>query len=197
MIFILLWSCGVDESTNSKKQKKKETVGVFFWRKKKPTFVFVCGIHSKKKKNGSLPQTLSPLSFFSFFLSFFYSYFFFQGIFHLVGAIKEKKDQLWALDLTHNNIYQQGISALEEVICEEEGKGERGEERLGLVKLRVEQMGIPLNEISLERLRRKVKLNWRKFSGKEREVREECLYPTHLREIASVYRVNGRYKGDE
>ena len=117
--------------------------------------------------------------------------------------MKANKKQLFSLDLTHNNIHQVGLSAIEKVVCEEEEENEEekreGERatRGGLVKLRIEQMGVPLNEMSLERVRRKVKLNYKKVGEGERERLEECLYPSHLREIASVYRVNGRYKENE
>ena len=118
------------------------------------------------------------------------------GAIALANAL-QKNRTLVSLDLTHNNIHQEGMKALEDAICGRETEGECSLKEAGMVKLHLDQMGVPLNEQTLERLRRRVSLNRERVGDEDRDALEEFLNPTHLREIASVYRVNGKYKGPE
>jgi Ran GTPase-activating protein (RanGAP) involved in mRNA processing and transport len=94
-----------------------------------------------------------------------------------------------SLVLFHNGIYQEGVDALRAVLCDEE----RG--NTSLVHLELEQLGVPHNEMSREDIRYALKRNYLALTDAERTEAEEAVDPRHHREIISVYRMNGTYKG--
>ena len=58
---------------------------------------------------------------------------------------------------------------------------------------RLEQVGVPFNEFTREEIKFCLHRNQLILSESEKVVVEEAVNPAHLREIASVYRVNGSY----
>lgn len=93
---------------------------------------------------------------------------------------------LKSLDITQNQIYQDGMAALQKAICAEDN---------GLVELKMQQFGVPLNELTLEQLRLHVRKQ--RLAGPLAPEVEEALRPAHLTEIASVYRVGHAYKDEK
>ena len=100
---------------------------------------------------------------------------------------------LVALNVFHNNIFQQGIAAFRDAFNGTNGLN------TSIVKLELEQMGVPLNEITKEEIKHCVRRNYlqliEKGAPSYRLDVEEALNPRHLRDIISVYRVNGTYGG--
>jgi Ran GTPase-activating protein (RanGAP) involved in mRNA processing and transport len=115
-----------------------------------------------------------------------------EGAKVIAEALKSNKT-LIALNVFHNNIFQQGVTAFRDVFNGTNGMN------TSVVKLELEQMGVPLNEIVKEEIKHCVRRNYLKLmeegSLSHRIDVEEALNPRHLRDIVSVYRVNGSYGG--
>ena len=92
----------------------------------------------------------------------------------------EVNNTLRHLDLTYTGIQQAGIEYLAKTLTKKSS---------GLISINIEQFGIPHNELSRELIRKAVQKNKEMLSEKELEVIQEIIYPKHLEEIKSVYRI--------
>jgi Ran GTPase-activating protein (RanGAP) involved in mRNA processing and transport len=84
------------------------------------------------------------------------------------------------LDLTYTGVQQAGVEALAKSLCEHNNT---------LVYINVEQFGIPHNELSRELIRRTVQKNRESIERKELDMIDLVVFPKHLDEIKSVYRI--------
>jgi uncharacterized protein (DUF924 family)/Ran GTPase-activating protein (RanGAP) involved in mRNA processing and transport len=62
-----------------------------------------------------------------------------------------------------------------------------------LVRLDLEQMGVPFNELTREEIRLALRRNYLAMTEEQRRLADEAVVPNHLGPIQSVYRVNGSY----
>jgi hypothetical protein len=62
-----------------------------------------------------------------------------------------------------------------------------------LIRLDLEQMGVPFNELTREEIRLALRRNYLAMSSLQQEEAMEAVSPSHLIPIQSVYRVNGSY----
>jgi hypothetical protein len=106
-----------------------------------------------------------------------------------LAATLKVNSSLRCVILLHNHIFQEGIDHLRVTLCEEPCNR-------SLIKLELEQMGIPHNELSREDIRWALKRNYLALTEAERMEIDDVVNPKHVYEIASVYRVNGSYAGD-
>lgn len=91
---------------------------------------------------------------------------------------------LLSIDLTHNKIYQSGMRALEQMAANNKT----------LLNLNVEQINLPINELTRESIRVSIKRNNSNISDLlKKEYYDKFLYPKHLREVKSVYRIGMEY----
>ena len=110
---------------------------------------------------------------------------------------------LRSLSLVYNNIRQLGLDALKTVLSgspllslsssNTESNHKHTPNNTTLIKLAFEQIGVPFNEFTREAIKLGLQRNALLLSEQEKEVVEEAVNPSHLREIVSVYRVNGNY----
>mmetsp|Transcript_42454 Transcript_42454/g.59486 ORF Transcript_42454/g.59486 Transcript_42454/m.59486 type:complete len:146 (+) Transcript_42454:656-1093(+) len=125
-----------------------------------------------------------------------------------IAEMLEENDNLVYLDITHNHIGKEGISQIEKAILGEREKEERVEgreigrrEKCGLVKIRYDQAGLERDQTGIEKIKRclrEKRERWKREEGEEWRKRiAEHMYPRHLRAVASVYRVNGKYKEEQ
>jgi hypothetical protein len=92
----------------------------------------------------------------------------------------ESNNILRHLDLTYTGIQQAGIEILARTLTKHVS---------GLISINIEQFGIPHNELSRELIRKAVQKNRQQLSEEEIQSIESIIYPKHLEEIKSVYRV--------
>ncbi|CAM9200069.1 unnamed protein product, partial [Ectocarpus fasciculatus] len=112
-----------------------------------------------------------------------------EGACSLARAL-EGNITLRSLLLFYNNIFQSGIEAFR-ILLNKDAAGERvvaGKNNTTLVRLELEQMGIPYNELSREEIRFCLRRNYLAVSEADKKVVDECINPSHLAEVASVYR---------
>jgi hypothetical protein len=98
------------------------------------------------------------------------------------------------LDITHNSIHDEGLTAVERAITAQIPSPSKG--AYGLIKIGYEQVGVTPNEMTIEKLRRQTALHSRLIRSDDKINVDESLHPSHLKDIASVYRTNGKYKED-
>jgi len=103
----------------------------------------------------------------------------------LIAAALEQNTSLNAMLLVHNTIHQAGIKALQVAISKHPS----------IVKIELEQLGIPYNELTREEIRHTLATNRRKLQEDPVEWAQvrEALDPKHLEEIKSVYRMGNTY----
>jgi Ran GTPase-activating protein (RanGAP) involved in mRNA processing and transport len=101
-----------------------------------------------------------------------------QGATALAGALT-RNSTLLSLNLLHNGIYQQGVSNLAKALTD----GNRT-----LLYLNIEQLGIPVNELTRETIRAALKQNMMALTAEQREAAMAAINRQHLAEIKSVYR---------
>jgi len=103
----------------------------------------------------------------------------------ILAAALEKNTTLNAMLLVHNTIHQAGIKALQGALSKHPS----------MVKLELEQLGIPFNELTREEIRHSLAKNRRRLQEDPAEWAEvqEALDPRHLEEIKSVYRMGNTY----
>ena len=111
-----------------------------------------------------------------------------EGAAHLANALVEH-NTLLQLDMTHNGICQQGVAAFRQVLRSLDGRSRN----LKLVRLDLEQYGIPHNELDREAIRATLRENYAALSISERACVDEAITPSFLADIASVYRVEASY----
>jgi uncharacterized protein (DUF924 family)/Ran GTPase-activating protein (RanGAP) involved in mRNA processing and transport len=92
----------------------------------------------------------------------------------------ETNNTLRHLDLTYTGIQQAGIERLAKTLTNYVS---------GLISINIEQFGIPHNELSRELIRKAVQKNKQQISAEDIQSIESIIYPKHLEEIKSVYRV--------
>mmetsp|Transcript_17439 Transcript_17439/g.41384 ORF Transcript_17439/g.41384 Transcript_17439/m.41384 type:complete len:830 (-) Transcript_17439:182-2671(-) len=103
----------------------------------------------------------------------------------IIAEAMEVNSTLNALILVHNSIHQTGIKALQVSLAK----------NTSMVKLELEQLGIPFNELTREEIRHIMTRNRRALQEDSQEWAkvQEALEPAHLREIKSVYRMGNTY----
>lgn len=62
-----------------------------------------------------------------------------------------------------------------------------------LIRLELEQMGVPFNELTREEIRLALRRNYLLLTEDQKNIANEAINPHHLSPIQSVYRVNGSY----
>jgi uncharacterized protein (DUF924 family)/alkylated DNA repair dioxygenase AlkB/Ran GTPase-activating protein (RanGAP) involved in mRNA processing and transport len=102
-----------------------------------------------------------------------------QGAVYFADMLSTNKT-LRSLDFTYNAIQQSGISALANVISNHNNT---------LIYFNLEQFGVPHNELSREIIRKSVKKNKESIDEDTMKQIDYVIFPPHLEEIKSVYRV--------
>lgn len=112
-----------------------------------------------------------------------------------IGAIALAKSllvnyTLRSLSVLYNNIEQVGLEALKEMLT---GTTTTTRSNNTLTKLVFDQINVSFNEFTKEAIAYCLRRNYLLLSEQDKEVVEEAVNPSHLRDIVSVYRVNGNY----
>ena len=132
-----------------------------------------------------------------------------DGAVAIAYSLKYFNNSLFSLQLLNNLIFQAGMSALRAALLDsyddpelspaglgsshDSGKGPIQTMNQSLVRLDLEQMGVPFNELTREEIRLALRRNYLSMSEEQRRLADEAVVPTHLGPIQSVYRVNGSY----
>lgn len=101
-----------------------------------------------------------------------------DGAIYLAESLKIN-NTIRDIDIVYTGVKQSGIKALEEALMQNDK----------IIKLNLEQFGVPHNELSREMIRSKLKINASKLSKEDMTEIDEILNPQHLEEIKSVYRI--------
>ena len=107
-----------------------------------------------------------------------------DGAIALVDSLRENST-LRSLSLLYNNIHQEGLESIKNLLS--------SSENMTLTKVVLEQLGVPFNEFTREEIKLCLRRNYLLLSAEEKVIVDEAVNPSHLREIVSVYRVNGSY----
>lgn len=102
-----------------------------------------------------------------------------NGAVYIADALSVN-NTLRLLDLVYTGIQQAGITALSNVLSTK---------NTTLIYLNLEQFGIPHNELSREIIRKSIQKNKELTSTATLEQIDKIVFPQHLEEIQSVYRV--------
>lgn len=131
------------------------------------------------------------------------------GAISLADALRLNRT-LRSLVLLNNNIHQAGIAAFRAVLlensetCIDQGRVStlvasasnvlnHSSFNTSLVRLELEQMGVPFNELTREEIRLAIRRNYLALDCEQKLEADEAINPAHLKSILSVYRVNGSY----
>jgi Ran GTPase-activating protein (RanGAP) involved in mRNA processing and transport len=133
-----------------------------------------------------------------------------DGAVAIAHSLKYFNRSLFSLQLLNNLIFQAGMSALRSALldsCDDPALALTADPapagatkaapiqamNQSLVRLDLEQMGVPFNELTREEIRLALRRNYLAMSEEQRRVADEAVVPSHLGPIQSVYRVNGSY----
>jgi hypothetical protein len=136
-----------------------------------------------------------------------------EGAVAIANSLKYYNNSLCSLSLLNNLIFQDGMAAIRAALLdsytepsptavvssssvEGEGEGEGGAIQTmnrTLIRLDLEQMGVPFNELTREEIRLALRRNYLSMNSLEQSDAMEAVSPSHLAPIQSVYRVNGSY----
>jgi NLR family CARD domain-containing protein 3 len=106
------------------------------------------------------------------------------GIMALTKSLRENTT-LRSLSVLYNNIHQLGLESIKELLS--------SSHNTSLIKMIFEQLGVPFNELTREEIKLCLHRNFLLLTERDKVIVEEATNPSHLREIVSVYRVNGTY----
>lgn len=139
-----------------------------------------------------------------------------DGAIAIANSLKYYNNTLYSLLLLNNNIFQAGMSAIRAALLDSYTVEEKEEAPLSqlvasaadtkmenkepiqymnhtLIRLELEQMGVPFNELTKEEIRLALRRNYLALTEVQRKEADEATVPYHLGPIQSVYRVNGSY----
>jgi Ran GTPase-activating protein (RanGAP) involved in mRNA processing and transport len=122
------------------------------------------------------------------------------GAIALASSLRGNNTTLRSLSLLYNNIHQVGLEALKDMLSSTgttdpppAAVAAKEKYNTTLTKLVFDQIGVPFNEFTKEEIKLCLRRNYLLLSEHDKDIVEEAVAPSHLREIVSVYRVNGNY----
>lgn len=119
------------------------------------------------------------------------------GAVALANVLRAHNRTLRSLVLLNNNIHQTGIAAFRSALLGDESlPADTAMSKLynsTIVRLELEQLGVPFNELTREEIRLAIRRNYLALDNDQKEKADEAVNPSHLKSILSVYRVNGSY----
>jgi Ran GTPase-activating protein (RanGAP) involved in mRNA processing and transport len=119
------------------------------------------------------------------------------GAIALADVLRSHNRTLRSLVLLNNNIHQAGIASFRNALLGE-GRTSGDDDvsmihNTSIVRVELEQMGVPFNELTREEIRLAIRRNYLALDADQKEKANEAINPAHLKNILSVYRVNGSY----